>query len=229
MTKKPAVPLERRQMEAALQLYQKCKGWQATDEALDSLARSFPDFDFKSILLKAAAVNALYGTQVYAVVEVAEHLCSVLGNTAVPATPALVEELAKVKFVRGSKHITWTFRSFASKFAHFFIDPNQFPIYDSYAVKMLTYHLNGKGREGLSYEQFAAGFSALKDALDFPVTTRELDRYLWLAGQLRAWKGLLPWRRPYPGINSELQRLFESPAREVQELTRAVLGRGENP
>jgi len=114
-------------------------------------------------------------------------------------------------------------------FAHFFIDPDQFPIYDSYAVKMLTYHLNGKGREGLSYEQFAAGFSALKDALDFPVTTRELDRYLWLAGQLRAWKGLVPWRRPYPGINSELQRLFESPAREVQELTRAVLGRGENP
>jgi len=106
---------------------------------------------------------------------------------------------------------------------------DQFPIYDSYAVKMLTYHLNGKGREGLSYEQFAAGFSALKDALDFPVTTRELDRYLWLAGQLRAWKGLVPWRRPYPGINSELQRLFESPAREVQELTRAVLGRGENP
>ncbi|WP_211233859.1 hypothetical protein [Thermacetogenium phaeum] len=134
-----------------------------------------------------------------------------------------------MKFVRGSKHITWTFRSFASKFAHFFIDPNQFPIYDSYAVKMLTYHLNGKGREGLSYEQFAAGFSALKDALDFPVTTRELDRYLWLAGQLRAWKGLSPWRRPYTGINSELRRLFESPAGEVQELTRAVLGRGENP
>jgi hypothetical protein len=94
---------------------------------------------------------------------------------------------------------------------------------------MLTYHLNGKGREGLSYEQFAAGFSALKDALDFPVTTRELDRYLWLAGQLRAWKGLLPWRRPYTGINSELRRLFETPAGEVQELTRAVLGRGENP
>ncbi|WP_338832722.1 hypothetical protein [Neomoorella humiferrea] len=27
-------------------------------------SRSFPDFDFKSILIKAAAVNALYGTQV---------------------------------------------------------------------------------------------------------------------------------------------------------------------
>lgn len=101
MTKKPAVPLERWQMEAALQLYQKCKGWQATDETMDSIVRSFPDFDFKSILLKAAAVNALYGTQVYAVAEVAEHLCSVLGNNTVPATPAIVEELAKVKFVGG--------------------------------------------------------------------------------------------------------------------------------
>lgn len=53
---------------------------------------------------------------------------------------------------------------------------------------MLTYHLNGKGRERLLYEQFAAGFSALKYALDFFVTTRELDRYLWLAGQLRTCK-----------------------------------------
>ncbi len=59
MTKKPAVHLERRKMEAALQLYQNCKGWQATGEVLDSLARSFPGFDFKSFLLKAAAVNAL--------------------------------------------------------------------------------------------------------------------------------------------------------------------------
>lgn len=229
MTQKPAVPLEHRQIEAALHLYQKCKRWQATDKALDFLARSFPDCHFESILLKAAAVNALYGTQVYAIAEVAEHLCSVLGNTTLPATPGLVDELAKMRLVRGAKQITRTFRSFASKFAHFFIDPDRFPIYDRYAVKMLTYHLNGKGREELSYDQFAASFSALKDALDIPVTTRELDRYLWLGGQLRAWKGLMPWRRPYTGINSELLHLFETPAGEVQELTRAVLGRGENP
>jgi len=67
------------------------------------------------------------------------------------------------------------------------------------------------------------------EAALFSVTTRELDRYLWLAGQLRAGKGLLPWRRPRTGINSELQRLFLTPAVEVQELTRAVLGMGENP
>jgi len=227
MSERPAIPLQHRQVEAALRLYQKCRWWQATDEALDSLASSFPDFNFKSTLLKAAAVNALYGTQVYAVAEVAEHLCAILRETRLPATPALVGDLARVKFVRGSKQETRTLRSFASKFAHFFIDPDRFPIYDSYAVKMLTYHLDGKAREELPYGDFVAGFSALKNAFDLPVTTRQLDRYLWLAGQLRAWKGLPPWRKPYTAINSELQCLFEYPAGEIQELTEAVLGEGE--
>lgn len=229
MSRKLAIPLAHGQVKAALQLHQMCKGWKTTDETLDSLALAFPGFDLKSTLIKATAVNALYGTQVYALMKVAEHLCNILRNRTGPATPALVEKLAKVTFARGSKQTTWTFRSFASKFAHFFIDSNQFPIYDSYAVKMLPYHLNGKGRDGLSYEQFAEELWALKDALGFPVTTRELDRYLWLAGQLRAWRGLLPWARPYTGVNSELRRLFDSPAREVQELARAVLGTGENP
>lgn len=228
MFKKMAVPLEREQVEAALELYQKCKRWQATDEALDSLACSFPDFDFKSILLKAAAVNALYGTQVYAITEVAEHLYSVLRNTAISVTPALVEELAKVKFIRCSKDIKREFRSFASKFAHFFINPDEFPIYDSYAVRMLTYHLNGKSKESLLYEEFVNSFLMLKSSLNFPVTTRELDRYLWLSGQLRAWRGLPPWRKPYNKINSELEPLFESSEKEVQKLIEAVLGRSEN-
>lgn len=225
MFKKLAVPLERKQVEAALELYQKCKRWQVTDEILDSLACSFPDFDFKSILLKAAAVNALYGTQVYAITEVAEHLCSVLRDTTILATHTLVEELAKVKFARGSIRV---FRSFASKFAHFFIDPEQFPIYDLYAVKMLTYHLNGKSKESLSYGEFADSFLVLKNSLNFPVTTRELDRNLWLSGQLRAWRGLPPWRKPHNKINSELERLFESSEEEVQKLIGAVLGRSEN-
>jgi hypothetical protein len=31
--------------------------------------------------------------------------------------------------------------SFASKFAHFFVDTELFPIYDSFAAKMLIHHL----------------------------------------------------------------------------------------
>ena len=33
------------------------------------------------------------------------------------------------------------FRSFASKFCHFFVDADRFPIKDSYAEKMLKHHL----------------------------------------------------------------------------------------
>ena len=206
------IPLTRPQVEAALQLYRYCELWRSVDEALDSLAQSFPGFDFKSTLLKVAAVNTLYWTQVYAVVEVAMHVHRILEATAVPLCPDVVESLGKIP------QLGRMFRSFASKFAHFFIDPERFPIYDSYAVKMLTYHLNGKAKEELSYKQFVSSFTTLKKVVGFSVTTRELDRYLWLAGQYRAWKGLPPWRKPSTGINQELQRLFKAPGKEVQKL-----------
>jgi hypothetical protein len=101
-------------------------------------------------------------------------------------------------------------------------------IYDLYAVKMLPYHLSGKSKESLSYEKFADSFLALKKSLNFSVTTRELDRYLWLSGQLRAWRGLPPWRKHHNKINSELRCLFESSDEKVQKLIGAVLGRSKN-
>jgi hypothetical protein len=72
------------------------------------------------------------------------------------------------------------------------VDPDQFPIYDSYAVKMLTYHLNGKGREGLSYEQFAAGSSALKDALSFPMPEAKSFKIKATVKRVPLW-----WAGPY--------------------------------
>ncbi|MFZ5435694.1 MAG: hypothetical protein ACOZCF_05155 [Bacillota bacterium] len=96
-----AIPLARLQVEAALKLYRHCKLWQTTDEALESLARSFPSFDFKSTLLKVAGVNALYGTQVYAVGEVAEHVHKMLEDTVAPFYPDIVEKLGRVKLGRG--------------------------------------------------------------------------------------------------------------------------------
>ncbi|WP_027718827.1 hypothetical protein [Desulfovirgula thermocuniculi] len=57
-----------------MELYHYCELWQSVDEALDSLAQFFPGFDFKSTLLKVAAINVLYWTQVYAMVEVAMHV-----------------------------------------------------------------------------------------------------------------------------------------------------------
>ena len=96
-----------------------------------------------------------------------------------------VKKLATLPNIK-RKHI-----SFASKFAHFFIDEERFPIYDSYAVKMVAYHL---GEQGLvrdtdnPYKAFVANFHQLKQVAGLECTTRELDHYLWLAGMFRKWQ-----------------------------------------
>lgn len=74
-----AVLLTRSQVEAATRLYHDhCELWRTTDEALESHSKSFPDFDLRSSLLKVAAINSLYGTNVYAVARMAEHVETIM-------------------------------------------------------------------------------------------------------------------------------------------------------
>jgi hypothetical protein len=99
-------------------------------------------------------------------------------------------------------------RSFASKFAHFFIDHDCFPIYDSYAAKMLRAHLGGGAPapdSGATYMVFEASFRTLAHSTGLGSDTRRLDRYLWMIGQYRDWV-----KKPSAQINSELRALFEA-------------------
>jgi hypothetical protein len=110
-------------------LYGSSEAWQIADGVFDSLPRSFPGFDRQSTLLKATVVNALYSTNVYAIARMAEHVEKLIrARGSLPADADFVEQLASPPGLKPK------FYSFASKFAHFFIDAERFPIYDSYAV-----------------------------------------------------------------------------------------------
>src|SRR5690349_6766320 len=132
------VPLSMSQIDAANRLHRQLSQWQVTDDALRALKDRFPGFAIDATLLKVVAVNQLYGTNVYAVVRMAQHIAEVMLEASHMDDAGLVEELAALS---GMKHT-----SFASKFAHFFIDVERFPIYDSYAVKMVAYHLGPQGQ-----------------------------------------------------------------------------------
>src|SRR6266478_4868748 len=134
-----AVPLSTSQIEAANELHKQLSGWQTTDGALHALHIRFPGFDDEAALLKVAAVNQLYGTNVFAVGRMAEHIrVDVMSKEGKIADVDFVEELATLPEMK-YKHI-----SFASKFAHFFVNAQRFPIYDSVAISMIEFHL-GKG------------------------------------------------------------------------------------
>ncbi|MFM9995533.1 MAG: hypothetical protein ACKVU4_06985 [Phycisphaerales bacterium] len=180
------IPVPDGAIERAETLYRRLESWRRTDEALGAL-RAVSGFSPAVTLLKVAAVNALYYTNVYAIVRVAEHFASVL--TAGPLGDlALVERLAAVPRGGAEKRAVRRL-SLASKFAHFFVDEEVFPIYDQYAVRMVAKHtgvsvLSLDGR----YAAFAEAFGALARDAGLMGQRRRLDRYLWVQGQYEEWR-----------------------------------------
>jgi hypothetical protein len=205
-----AVPLTQAQVDAANRLYGKLAQWVLTDSALLALAKVFPDFGPEASLLKVAAVNQLYGTNLYAVVRMAEHVNSVMASAdPVVEGSALVERIAALpKGANATRQPRST--SLASKLAHFFIDAERFPIYDSYAVQMVRYHLGPREcvrDENHLYRAYVDNLGRLREQSGLVWSGRQLDRYLWLAGQYRKWR-----RNPQAPINTEVARLFTAPA-----------------
>ena len=212
------IPLSMGQVSAAGELYQrstKLAGWRRADRALFELKDRFPDFDQTSVLLKAVAVNSLYSANVLAIQRMAEHVAKVISKTCLKtAGVELVEQLSQMR--EGEDH----HRSFASKFCRFFVDHERFPTWDSYAITMIGVH-SGLTFKPESYPVFLEHFQKLKILAGFDHGNPELDRYLWLAGQHRAFK-----KDQAAEINGETRRLFQDPtAEEKGLLTRLEGGR----
>lgn len=195
------------QVAAATRLHARLTSWRATDAALDLLAQSVPGFDLSACLIKAAAINQLYGTNVYALTRVGAHVAGVM---ATPDGDQLVERLAAVSSEgRVRRHL-----SFASKFAHFFVDKDRFPIFDSYAVRGLRHHLDGTRLpydDPPAYADYVEALCALTALSGLECSGRELDRYLWLSGLYRAWR-----RDAEAQINVEARDLFIRAEREPE-------------
>ncbi|GHO89165.1 hypothetical protein [Dictyobacter formicarum] len=202
-----AVPLLRSQIDVANRLHQQLRQWKDTDQALEALHIRFPGFDMDSTLLKVVAINQLYGTQIYMVVPMARHVTEVMRAADGLEDTELVEQIAAFS---GRKHL-----SFASKFAHFFIHMERFPIYDSFARKMVAHHLGAYGRAiGTTspYKAFVENIERLKQRAALSCSNKELDRYLWLAGLYLLWKRYMDEKdvnkKKKLRMNAEVEALF---------------------
>ena len=196
-----AVPLTLGEVALANQLW--TEDWRLSDYTLDGLREQRPDFGPADTLLKVVAVNALYGTNVYAVHRVARYIEQMMAplGSARDQGPELVEQIAIHANQPRRIH------SFASKFAHFFISAKSFPIFDSYAGDTLRYHL-GQGYvtdAERPYVAWARNFQTLAAEIGLMENFRRLDHYLWLAGQYRKWKA-----NKKAAINAGARILFAS-------------------
>jgi len=202
-----AVPLLPSQIRAAVELHDRLEWWKLSERAFRQLREVLPGFEREAVLVKAPVINSLYSTGVMAIWAMAEHIATVMKSPPKDSV-VLVEKIARIPSVNKN------FYSFASKFAHFFVDAARFAIYDSYARKMVAYHL-GKG-EANSYRAFSEDIAELQRVAELSCSLRQLDYYLWLAGNYRKW-------RARGAIGAEVRGLFEDPPAEVRTRLEALL------
>jgi len=217
-----AVPLALSQIEAAIRLQHHLSGETPSERALYLLREQLREWDLESCLVKSAALNQLYFTNVKPFMRTVRHVHRVMSQTTEGLQEyELVGRLALLPTSEDGQK-PWKLFSFASKFAHFFIDSERFPIYDSFAEKMLAYHLgpNACLRNSLNpYQAFVMNFNNVRMRADLTCTTRELDKYLWLAGLYRQWKA----NPAKPRINVDAERLFVNASGEItRELERMI-------
>ena len=206
-----AVALTQQQVDAACRLHQRLKQWRLADAALLRLRDLAPGFDSESCVLKAVAVNTLYGTQVMAIVRMAEHVKTVIAKVELNrAGSDLVERIAALPDAAGT--VERRFISFAAKFCHFFVDEERFPIYDEGARNAIELHLGSDAvviDDIHPYGVYCQNLMRLRVEAMINGPCRNLDRYLWIVGMYIKWRALR--EKPKQRMNVELRELFETP------------------
>jgi hypothetical protein len=205
---KLAHALTQDQVEIANRFHRQLSRWQISDEALFRLRSCVPEWDEAACLLKSVAINSIYGTNVYATTRMAEHIASIFASRDGDAArrDELVERLARLPDANNRPR---NFISFASKFCHFFIDEEKFPIFDEAARQALKYHLGPKlyvEDHTKPYIAFRENLRRLREESRINCSDRQLDHYLWITGLYMRW---LRGRQ----INGELRNVLINPSR----------------
>lgn len=207
-------------VKAAGEIHDQLRQWMVSEVALGRLQEVLPGHSLEEALVKTATVNGLYGTNVYALVRMADHIARVMRDLQPKdRSEDLVERLSAIKALPGDRPRRHT--SFASKYAHFFIDGGTFPIYDSLAIDMVRWHLPREDLHhdsGRPYIAFCENLRRLRVRYDLQQDHNSLDRYLGLAGQYRQWrKQGEGWRG-----NAELRLQFRTPSGATKALLKEL-------
>jgi len=207
------VALSEEQINCARRIYDGIPQMKQADAALKKLREKMPGFSIEECLLKAGAINSLYGTQILAIVQMGRHIADIFTNPHKPVGVGLVESIAKLP---GKPN----FISFASKFCHFFIDEEKYPLYDEATREAMKLHLGNKkylANEQHPYKAFYENFIRLRNLAGLQCGTRDLDYYLWITGMYMRWRKERNNKRPR--ISRDLLQLFQKPTKtQIKEL-----------
>jgi hypothetical protein len=157
-----------------------------TDQALTRLVAGFPDNrDESAVLLKAATINCLYATNIYAIFQVARHICALnIDPKLAQGSLDVIDEIAVIT-LKGKRKRNY---SFATKYCSWH-RPDVYPIFDSYVERLLWAYRQQdrfaefKRSELWHYPRYKESIERFRTyyGLD-QFSFRELDKFLWLYG-----------------------------------------------
>jgi hypothetical protein len=211
------------QIAAAVEINAELKGWGIARRVLASLSAMNWEDESQATLAKTAVLNQLYSTNVMAVSRMASHI-ERLSEDAGLSRDDFVETVSKIAALDGedSKRKHWVF---ASKYAHFFIDPDKFPIYDRLAADVVLFHTGERKNLGESanpYKEFCDRFFEIREKSGLSAASlSEMDSYLWFAGCYRRWLR----RLDKAAINREVKDYLTGTSRDGTNPKEALLRR----
>lgn len=176
------------QVEFYLQAWDELENYHLQEDALDKLFFQLcpENVEMSDILLKVAALNDFYSTNIFSVYPVAKHILSLDIDVRLESGDVtLVSDLQKV-IING---VEKNFYSFSTKYCSHH-KPPEYPIYDSYVEKVLCYFRDRDGfakfktPELKNYEKFKGTLIEFRlfyglDQYNF----KEIDKYMWQLGK----------------------------------------------
>ena len=176
------------QVEYYLRAWDELENYHLQEDALDKLFFTLcpENTDMSDILLKVAALNDFYSTNIFSVYPVAKHILSLNIDERLKAGDVtLVSDIQKVTI----SGVERNFYSFATKYCSHHC-PLDFPIYDSYVEKVLCYFRDRdkftsfKTPDLKEYETFKGTLIDFRAfyGLD-QYNLKEIDKYMWQLGK----------------------------------------------
>jgi hypothetical protein len=165
----------------------------AQEDALNLLFhKTFPlNSQLSEVLLKCSTLNDFYNTNIYRVFPVAKHIASLdMDSRLASGDENLVDDIARGHGVVNKKsgkekHLF----SFATKYCSHH-NEQDFPIFDSYVEKLLTYYqqkdgfFNFRNGELRDYPTFKAAILTFQKAYSLEeFSLKQIDQYLWQLGK----------------------------------------------
>ncbi|MCE9594510.1 MAG: hypothetical protein K8S98_09975 [Planctomycetes bacterium] len=196
----------------ALGLWNRSEELVRGERSLFALQGCFAGFDPSSTLLKLAALTSFDAGRARSLAPLFDHVQSVIERCDMEnAGPEFVDALATTPPAPARSEIREL--GFASRFAHYFVDSERFPILDGWSERALAGFVGDATPSGATrYGRFFAEHARLTAACS-PVRSSELGRCLWLAGQHAAWS-----RNSRTPIHRAARELFASGAPELAAL-----------